>query len=267
MKHLLLLLLALGSFTLTAQVQDNDPLPLIGKKPLRQLDKEISGWCKSPDGQWLIERQKIPLRVNSRTSKKERSEERSLGEDNIEALELYPVVYGSDTLVMLVKNFSDGAFELQQTRRGWQKWQSLYYYIFSRDYLAVIRQSAKPGNSEVAIPLVANGQVNKTGGTALDAIAAQLNFNQPTDMQLIVKSRIRKSGEENQDKDSEVGLVQFQFYCLHPQSGDVEGVLKPLKINGKSIYSSSQLLDHAYYQVSAQEWQNFFLFEAAGVKL
>jgi hypothetical protein len=169
MKHVILLILFTG-FQCVGQDYRNDPLPRIGKKPITTWSDEITGWSKSPDGQWISEQNTIPLRLNSRLSKKEYSEERKIGSDNIKELELYPVEYNSDTLVLLIKYAANGAFDYSETRRGWHNWVSVYYYVFNRSELSSLVNAGTEGNESVVIPLRAFGKISQLQGDAIEKL-------------------------------------------------------------------------------------------------
>ena len=262
MKHLLSLVMLLAvQFSSTSQELSNDPLPTINSKAIAEWSKDITGWSRSPDGQWVSEKNLIPIRVNSRLSRKKFGKERTIGSDNIRKLELYSVDYGKDSLIMLLKYSDDGAFRYSETRRGWEDWTSVYYYIFSFDQIINLLNIEENNNETVTIPLVAFGKIKKLRGNAIDEITENLNFNFQCSYNLTVRADVIK--QKGTEEVPETEKIKFQFYALHPDSRTVEGVINEEKNLGRSYYLSDDLLENLYYETSYENWKMFFSFNAS----
>ncbi len=265
MKHVLILYL-LSGFLLHGQSRINEPLPIFGLKPVSSLSKGLTGWSKSPDGQWVSMENTIPLRLNVHTPGSTLKEERKIGEDNIAKLELYPVVYGTDTLVLLVKHANNGAFEFAKTRRSWQNWTSIYYFLLDKKHLSDISKAGMEGTQNLSIPLLAYGQVEKLRADVFEAVSERVNLTRECGYSLEIRGDISKVSTEDSKKETELKLLQFQLYAFHQGSRSIEGIISETLVNGKSVYDSKKILDVIYYELPVEEWQQFFVFNPANAK-
>ncbi len=244
-KLIVLLTLCQG---VMAQPRENKPLPIFTKKPVKVLDDHITGWSFSLDGQWVSEEMTIPPRLISTNEDAYDTRENELGNDNIEELQLYPILYGNDTLVMLVKLYKTGHYEYESTQRGWDDYLMAYYFVVdNKDLFKLGKISAE--TSIIEMPMRDFGTISRVrSGNVLDEIKKKIIIKQKTDRFLTFTAR----------KVEETSKIQFQFASLHDIFTDVEGVLNDFQIRGKSVYGNKGLLDYIYYEVDAYGFQDFF---------
>lgn len=265
MKYLLALF-AFYSVFLHGQTRENDPLPTISEKPISTWTKGITGWSKSLDGQWIYLKNTIPLRINSRTPGTKLKQERRIGEDNIEKLELYPVLYRTDTLVMLVKYSRNGSFDFENSRKSWQEWTTVNYFLFNRGELDEIIDAGSKGKTDLSIPLISFGRIERLRGDVIESISEKINLNLECNYSLKVKAA-RTNSSKDQSKDPEdLSLIRFQFYSYHDLVRSNEGIILESMENGKSLYHSGSVLDYLYYESDAGTWTEFFNFNPRNSK-
>ncbi len=101
-----------------AQLRESRPLPVFPKKITNKIQTGLTGWCYTLDGQWVTGDMLIPERFISTDAESYNKVENKAGNDNIKELQLIPILYGDDTLVMLVKFFRDGFFEFEARKKG-----------------------------------------------------------------------------------------------------------------------------------------------------
>lgn len=243
----LIFLLTLSQ-ALLAQPRENKPLPIFTKKPVKVIDEGIMGWSFSLDGQWISSEMTIPVRLISTNKSQYETRINELGNDNINELQLYPVEFGNDTLVMLVKLYNDGSYEYERTKKGWSDHIIAYYFIFDHKELRKLG-GINTQTSNIELALLDYGQVKKTKKkNVLENIKRQVIVKEKTDRFLTFTIR----------KVEETKTVQFQFACLHDIFSDVEGVLHDAELRGKSIYGKDLLLDYLYYEMDLLQFQDFF---------
>ena len=244
------------------QLRENAPLPAISKKPLSSISKGLTGWCKSTDGQWIENDNLIALRTNSKTPDYIDKKERSVGTDNIEALELYGILYGSDTLMMIVKRSHAGAYMFSETKERWKSQDVAWFFIFNKEHLEKLKQIS----TEVTItmiPLMAEGQILDPSNLT-ESIESKLNLNKPGNHQLVLTSRSATFKLEGEEADQK--KIQFQMYSFHPNSGEIGGVFREFEVNGKSVMEDKKLLDYCYYEIDEALWMEFLNPGFTGVK-
>lgn len=243
----LIVLLALCQGVM-AQPRENKPLPVFTKKPLKVLDDGITGWSFSKDGQWISEDMTIPPRLISTDEELYNTKTNKLGNDNIEELRSYPILYGNDTLVMIVKLYKTGNYEYERTKRGWDDYFIGYYFIVDHKELLKLGTLSNE-TSIIELEMRDFGSVSKTKpSNVLSDIKEKLIIKEKTDRFLTFT--IRKIDESSK--------IQFQMASLHDVFTDVEGVLNDFQIRGKSVYGKKELLDYIYYELDAYTFQDFF---------
>lgn len=243
----LIVLLTLTQWVM-AQPRENKPLPVFTKEPVKVIDDDITGWSFSKDGQWISDDMRIPVRLISTNEDEYKTRVNELGNDNIEELQLYPILYGSDTLVMLVKLYETGSYKYEHTQKGWEDQTIAYYFIFDHKELRQLRfMTEKAKVFELALKDF--GQIADTKPKrVLDAIREKIIIKESTDRFLTFMAR----------KLNDPEVIQFQFASLHDVFTDVEGVLNDFQLRGKSIYGKPLLLDYLYYEVDQKLFIDFF---------
>ncbi len=243
----LLILLTLSQW-LSAQPRQSKPLPKLSEKPLKVLDEGITGWSYSLDGQWVSAEMKIPVRLISTNEDEYDTRINRLGNDNIEELQLYPVIYGNDTLVMLVKLYETGQYRYQHTQKGWDDHLMAYYFIFNQGELNQL-QTIDTNTTNIELPLRDFGLISNTSpGKVAEDIGKRLIIKPSTGR--LLTFTIRKIGESEK--------IQFQFASLHEIFPGVEGVLNDFTLKGKSVYGNRLLLDYLYYEMDQSTFKDFF---------
>lgn len=235
-----------------AQPRENKPLPIFTKKPIKVIDDNLTGWSFSLDGQWVSQEMTIPPRLISTNEDAYETRVSSLGNDNIEELQLYPVLYGSDTLIMLVKLYTSGKYEYESTQRGWDDFLMAYYFVV--DYKELKKLSAISENTDIfELSMRDFGSVSDVKkNNVLDKIKMKLVIKEKTDRFLTFTAR----------KDDKTSKIQFQFASLHDIFTDVEGVLNDFQIRGKSVYGNRELLNYIYYEMDISLFKDFFSLPA-----
>jgi hypothetical protein len=99
------------------------------------------------------------------------------------------------------------------------------------------------------------------------AILGRLNFNQSTDMQLVIVSEKVQEQSQKEGGKELPGMIRFQFFASHSMAREVGGVVRDATLNGQSIYLLAKPLNHLYYEAEAANWQEFFTFDSRQVKL
>ncbi|MFN4298944.1 MAG: hypothetical protein ACK4EX_04325 [Thermaurantimonas sp.] len=248
MRIVLMLIVFVFLSTLNAQPRKPEPLiePL-GKKHVI-IDKGITGYMYSIDGQWISAPMKIPARLNSRDKQSFKLKENLLGTDNIVALYMHQVKYGDRKLYVLYKFYKVGYYKYQATQKGWKEELRAYYYVLDDDALQAILNAP---NEDVMLKLklydsgiLSDVKISNVQKKAL----LQIRVKQEFDRQLIF--HIDKSNGESE--------IRFFFYSQHKIFKDTEGVLQPeFKISGRSYFAQPTLLKFFYYQISKETLENF----------
>lgn len=245
-KLIVLLFLSQG---LLAQTRENKPLPIFPKKPVKILDEGITGWSLSMDGQWISQEMKIPVRLISTNEDQYETKINSLGNDNIEELQIYPAIYGNDTLIMLVKIYETGAYEYQRTKKGWDDYLLAYYFVIDHKELRKLKAISSEA-SVIELEMKDFGLVTDVRTrNVLDDIRQKMIVKPETQRRLAFIIR----------KMDSTGKIQFQFASLHEVFRDVEGVLNDFQLRGRSLYGKEALLDHLYYEMDEDTFKEFFL--------
>ena len=261
MKHLVILFLT--GFTCLAQPRSEKPLPYFPKKPAKLLSDEVTGWSYSLDGQWLSEEQKIPVRLVSRNEDAYQKEQNEPGLDNFDQFQLYPALYGNDTLVLLVKLFEEGAYEFPQSKENWQDYTNAYFYLFNKDQLKKLQRFSAQNSELLHIELLQDGLIKDLNRrNALERIKEKLKIDPEYDRQLVFTGRSYTLKNNEREKGDSPSRIQFQIFSSHKSVADVEGVVQDFRINGTSLYGRPALLDYLYYECDRQRFVDFFTLPA-----
>ncbi|MGB0177290.1 MAG: hypothetical protein ACPF9D_08990 [Owenweeksia sp.] len=244
----LTILLVLVSFQLSGQLRDNEPLPQFAKRPYSVLKKGVQGWMYSIDGQWTSAKKTIPERGVSTNDKFYKSKAHKLGSDNFDEFRIYPTLHGKDTLVLLVKIFSDGYYKYEYTRKGWKKITNVSYYLFKKNALDALDNLKDSTIQTISINLLDAGTIrNINESKVMDAIQRKVVVNEKFDREFIAMIQ----------PFTVMDRIRFQFYSLHKVFRDVEGVRKDFTINGDSQYIDKRLFDFLYYETDIENFSEF----------
>lgn len=239
------------SLLVAAQPRDDMPLPYFSKKATSILKDDITGWSYSIDGQWISEEKTILPRFNSRDERKYNKLASGLGLDNIEELRIYPVSYGEDTLIMLVKLYREGSFKYKTTQKGWRTYLSAYYFLFELNELSKLNKIQDTATQNLTIRLKDGGWIkNVRKGKLLERIQEKM----------LVKKRYGRNLVLMVQPYTEESVVRFHIFSYHEVFKDVEGVRQDFILEGKSMYGSPKLFDYIYYETPLSNFSDFFAY-------
>ncbi len=236
-------------FLVFAQLRENRPLPIVAKTPSSELADSITGWSLSKDGQWMSKEKTIYPRLISRDEENYENKENRLGIDNFEKLLLYPVKYGQDTLMLLVKLYTSGSYKYPVTKRGWHTQIDAYYYLFRKAELQAAVRKADTALQLSKISLMDGGLLsNVKEKKVLKEILERLRVRERYDRVLMLMTqRIAKTES-----------MRFHIFSLHRVFPDVEGVYKDFKLRGRTVYGNKILFDYMYYETTDKIFRRFF---------
>ncbi|HBF21755.1 MAG: hypothetical protein CMI36_10105 [Owenweeksia sp.] len=236
------------SLQLSAQLRDNNPLPQFSRRPFSVLKKDVTGWMYSIDGQWTSAKKTIPERHISTDKKFYKEKPHRLGSDNFEEFRIYPTLYGKDTLVLLVKIFSDGFYKYEFTQKGWKNTTHVSYYLFNKNALDALDNLKDTAVQLITINLLDAGTIrNINKSKVMSAIRGKVAVNENFDREFVAMIQ----------PFTVMDRIRFQFFSLHKVFRDVEGVRKDFTINGQSMYINEGLFDYLYYETDIENFSEF----------
>lgn len=236
------------SFHITAQIRKNEPLPQFSKRPHSVLKKDVTGWMYSLDGQWTSAKKTIPIQAVSRNKKRYRTRINKLGSDNFEEFRLYPTLYGEDTLILLLKIYTDGYYKYKYTKKGWKSITNVSYYLFNKNALNVLDELKDSIVQKITINILDAGTIKDVQKSdALEAVRRIIAVNEDFDRVFIAMIQPLTVFDR----------IRFQFYSQHKVFNDVEGVLHDFTINGKSLYHDESLFNYLYYETDIDNFSDF----------
>lgn len=256
MKHTLLL--CLMTLTCLGQPRQDEPLPYIAKSPTSELSKGVTGWSKSIDGQWSSEKNLIPFRTLSRRESAGLHRSHKLGLDNMPVLQMFPVVYKTDTLVCLVKHMRVGEYDYQMIEKSWKSYNRAHYFLFTTDQLDKLKNVASDKTTVIKIDLLDNGNLNYVSpGKTSAALNKTLRVNENCNRQLVLTAKTyNRRLEAKGEATHQTKLIQFQIHSQHNTADDLQGVVSDFSPTGKSHYGTPELLDHLYYECEVQQFES-----------
>lgn len=243
--------LLLFSFLISAQPREDKPLPYFSEEPTSVMNEGIMGWSLSTDGQWVSDNKTILPRFISRNKKKYRRAANTLGLDNIEELQIYPVLYGNDTLIMLVKLFREGSYKYEVTKKGWRTYLSAYYFLFEQEEFSKLNKIKDTITQNLTIRLKDGGQINNV---------RRGNLTKRIKEKMLVRERYGRNLVLMIQPYTAESVVRFHIFSYHEVFKDVEGVRKDFIVDGESKYGSSELFDYIYYETKLSNFSDFFSY-------
>lgn len=248
MKHLVVFFALAGFLSGFAQPRKAEPLIEPVSKKYVLIDRGITGYMFSLDGQWISAPMKIPARLNSRDEAGFRTKESALGTDNIEALYMHQIKYGDKKMYVLYKFFKVGFYKYAATKKGWKEEVRAYYFVVDEDALKTILNAPKE-DIMLKLKLYDSGTLSNVKISNVQKKALlQIRIKPEFDRQLIFHI----------DKSYGDGEARFFFYSQHKIFKDTEGVLLPdFKISGKSFFAQPQLMKYFYYKIQYETLENF----------
>jgi hypothetical protein len=228
----------MGTTVLVAQDRINKPIPEINEISSGSLIEEITGWSYSLDGRWIEQENTIPKRILYKQKTKDKSPQNELGIDNIKNLQIHEIYYDQDTLLLLVKLFEDGFYKFPRSRSGWKSQTSLYYFIFPKPKVS-LDELQDSSAYQLKFKLVDSGQIKDVSKKKyLDPVESKMNLMYSSNKYLHLDIQLWRN--EN--------IMRFNLYSNHEVFNDLEGTVTDLKIKGKSLFGTEQLMNYIYFE-------------------
>lgn len=247
MRFLIYLLLI--GFLANGQERINEPLPVFTKKPAGTLKDDIMGWSYSLDGQWISADRTLMPRLISSNRSHYKDKRNALGHDNFKEFQIYPVKYGSDTLIMLVKIFTDGNYKYEATQKGWNTFSNAYYFLFDQKELRKLKALEDSTLQRIDLKLLDARLIRNTSGSGvLDVIKKKVRVNEGFERNMVI---MFQSYEKK-------NILRFQIFSQHEIFPDVEGVRMDFTLEGETLYGADNYFDFSYYETSFDGFKQFF---------
>jgi hypothetical protein len=226
------------SLNIIAQERINKPIPMVNEISRGSLLEEITGWSYSLDGRWISQDMTIPKRILYKQKTQEKSPQTELGIDNIKNLHLHEIYYDQDTLMLLVKLYEDGFYKFPRTRSGWKSQTSLFYFIFPKPKIG-LEELQDSSSHQLKFKLVDSGEIKDVSKKKyLEPIESKMNLMYSSNKYLHLDLQLWRT--EN--------ILRFNLYSNHEVFSDLEGTVTDLKIKGKSLFGTEQLMNYIYFE-------------------
>lgn len=248
-----LLITVLLPFLIFAQKRENRELPIFEPIPYYSVGDSISGWSLSADGQWVSRANTIPVIGISRNEDFYNRKDNALGIDNVKRLLAYKVKYGQDTLICLLKIYTNGQYRYPNRRRGWETFHSGYYWLVRyRDLRNALNYFDEQDSNEAFVL-----RIKALEGRAIKEID-DIDDEEEVLNHIISTTIIKPDFDRNLvltlQEGSDDNLIRFHICSLHVIFTDVEGVLKNFTKRGRSVYGSVRLFDYLYFEMDRRNF-------------
>ena len=248
MRNLLLCLLI--PFLALAQPRNNRELPIFEPLPYFTVGDSITGWSLSSDGQWVSRPQTIPPIGISRNEEFYNREENAIGIDNINQLIGYKVKYGSDTLICLVKVYTDGAYRYPNRRRGWKNFTAGYYWLVRyQDLKSALNYFDENDTGDTFVL-----RIKSLEGRQIKEIEDEEDILKKVVSTTIIKPNFDRNLVLTIQSGSDKNLIRLHMCSLHVVFNDVEGTRSNFTRRGKSVYGSVRLFDYMYFEMDRKDF-------------
>lgn len=248
MRNLLLCLLI--PFLALAQPRNNRELPIFEPLPYFTVGDSITGWSLSSDGQWVSRPQAIPPIGISRNEEFYNREENAIGIDNINQLIGYKVKYGSDTLICLVKVYTDGAYRYPNRRRGWKNFTAGYYWLVRyQDLKSALNYFDENDTGDTFVL-----RIKSLEGRQIKEIEDEEDILKKVVSTTIIKPNFDRNLVLTIQSGSDKNLIRLHMCSLHVVFNDVEGTRSNFTRRGKSVYGSVRLFDYMYFEMDRKDF-------------
>ncbi len=248
MRKFILVVFVFSGMSCFAQSREEKPIPYLSEKPVSILDDDIKGWSLSLDGQWISEEKTILPRLISRDKKAYRTRINRLGLDNFKEMLMYPIIYGNDTLLLILKAYENGHYKYEYSKKGWRNEDWIHYFVIKARDLNKLNTLEDSTVHILKIKMLDGGQIKTSTSRAISEIKERLlirnNYNYS--MHIMVQPLAQKE------------RIKFHIYAMHNVFPDVEGVLKNFTVNGRTAYGSELLFDYIHYETSIKNFSKFF---------
>lgn len=233
-----------------AQPRNNRELPIFEPLPYFSVGDSITGWSLSSDGQWVSRPQTIPPIGISRNTDFYDREENAVGIDNIKKLIAYKVKYGKDTLICLVKVYTDGAYRYPNRKRGWKNFQAGYFWLVRYQDLKKALNYFEENDTGETFVL----RIKSLEGRQIREIEDEEEILKKVTATTIVKPNFDRNLVLTIQSGSDKNLIRMHMCSLHVIFTDVEGTRTNFTRRGKSVYGSVRLFDYMYFEMDRKEF-------------
>ncbi|MFT7249474.1 MAG: hypothetical protein ACI97P_002255 [Arcticibacterium sp.] len=249
LRNILIFALVHLSVSSFAQKRESESLPLFDPLPYFSISDSISGWSFSSDGQWIEWPNIIPPIGISRNEDFYKAKHNLFGIDNIKTLSAYHVKYGKDTLICLVKTFSNGEYKYPARKKGWKNYTDAYYCVlYYKDLKKALAFFEEKDDEEVHVLKI------KTLDSKLLTDIKERNLIEDIKANVIIKSNYDRNLVLTLQNNKRLNTLYFHLSNLHEIFNDVEGVRKPFSRRGRSVYGSTQLFNYLYFEVDQKDF-------------
>ncbi|MCT4625072.1 MAG: hypothetical protein N4A46_15720 [Schleiferiaceae bacterium] len=232
-----------------AQERKSKPVPEINENTYGILDEEITGWTYSLDGQWIGNESLIIKRGLYHQHNNQSASDENLGIDNFKNIIAHEIYYNEDTLLLLVKIFDDGYYKLPRSKKGWKDRLSLHYFVVNNEIPSIdsLQDSVL---HQLRYRLIDSGTIKQVSKKKyLEPIKAKLNIIEPSNKYLHLDIQFWRS----------TNILRFNLYSNHEVFNDLEGTVSDLKINGKSLFGTEQLMNYIYFETDLNSFSKLNL--------
>ena len=251
MKHTAITtLLSLSFLCMVAQHRASTPDMLFGEDPIGIIDEGITGWTYTLDGKWISGENVAYPRIQSRNNAVLNNPPYQFGIDNITQMALHEIIYGSDTVLLLVKFFENGYFKYPRTQSGWKNQKGLHYFVFEkpRHKLSSVADTTR---QTFTVKLINSGTLMDVSQRKyVNRIEERINLEEKSNRLLYFDFELYK------DTD----VLRFMIYANHEVFHDLRGTVTDLEIKGKTLFGTPQLLDYVYFETTFTAFSELKLF-------
>ncbi len=239
------ILLLLASMA-TAQVLDSSKvlLPIYKGEKVAKLDK-FTGWYLQNDGEWVKAKNKIP---NDRTVINPKSDEFSVGKENISLMEMYLFTYDKKEYVVLAVYSTEGYYELPILKSNWTTKKQINFYIFDKRklYRLITNKNIKKPYS-INLAVWCSGVVdNVDRHTNIKNIAADCILKTKANVITNSSNLIISIFPATKDEEEK---IYFKLTKTYTKKSIYDSYLLP--------QNQEKLFSRAYYEADKETFDNF----------
>ena len=103
-------------------------------KVLRKISelKNATGWIKNPSNRWDSIPNRIPAYLSEDSKSLINHDQYKLGIDNFKTFQLHEFKFGNDTMLLFLKEFTDGYYEYKSISEGWLDYSKTHIYVIKK---------------------------------------------------------------------------------------------------------------------------------------
>jgi hypothetical protein len=260
---ILTLIISLSFSNLFSQERVNKPIPTISTKINSQLTKS-TGWTLNPEGQWVSRSNRIPAFIENEFKTLIDYEKDGLGLDNFISFQIRDIKIQDSSYAILIKKFKDGYYKYETINEGWTAYNSVEYYVFSKQELKKLDSIKIDSINLIKIDILYSNNVTW--------------INNETYISDIQKDIVKQIEEKKETAEKENYLifhiapyksknkVQYQIYSSYSKYNIIGGIMSEHKVkdeNGKyswdqkQIYLTNDLFKHCYFETDLLTFNSF----------